>query len=82
MCFIYKSTMNTIGQNYQLFCQTLGEDNNQLNIENIYIIDNRLKYIFAQSNNINNIPIKILVFNYTIYIILEMIDLSKMEKVR
>ena len=82
MCFIYKSTINSISQNYQLYCQTLGQnDNNELVTENINTIDNRLNYILVQSNYINNIPIKILVYNYTIYILLEMVDLSNIKKV-
>ena len=82
MCFIYKSTINSISQNYQLYCQTLGQNNNnELVTENINTIDNRLNYILVQSNYINNIPIKILVYNYTIYILLEMVDLSNIKKV-
>ena len=82
MCFVNKISISLNSQYHQLYCQTLiQENNNQLIIKNIYTIDNELIYVLRQSNYINNIPIKILVYEHTIYILLEMIDSSATKRV-
>ena len=74
MCFIhYVSTSN----NYQLYCQTIVEtdfSNSPLHIDNIIKIEDALHYGLESRNYIKKIPIKIVLYNYSIYILLELDD--------
>ena len=73
MCFI--STMAN-SENQQLYCQTLTE-NNQLYIDEIYLIEDIIEKKTAfvgQSNYIYNTPIKIVINNYSIYVLIELVS--------
>ena len=81
MCFINR-TPTTDKPTYQLFCQSLLKNyNGQLYIEKTTLIENSLEYNLFESNYINNIPIKIVVYKYTIYILVEMTDNFSYKKV-
>ena len=69
MCFV-----NFLETNYQLRCQTFFESNNQLSYDNIYPIDEKLENDIGIDNYINNIPIKIVIYQYTIYILTELVQ--------
>ena len=79
MCFWhYIST----GISSQLKCQIFSENNNQLYNDEIKTIDEKTSYNVGASNYINNIPIKILIYEYTIYILVEMLnELNKKQLV-
>ena len=76
ICFISESSSKL-----QLQCSTFYDNNKQDNqlFNDIKAIDDNLEYMILKSNYINNIPIKILIYKYTIYILAEMSD-SKTQK--
>ena len=71
MCF---SHYKTTDDSSQLKCQIFSEINNQLYIDETKTIDEKMNYNVGESNYNNNIPIKILIYEYTIYILVEMLD--------
>ena len=76
MCFIpFISNLN--GNTYQLICQTLPASNNYEMYEQ-FPIDEKLIYIIGTSNYRNKIPIKILIYKYTIYILIELLDINSL----
>ena len=76
MCFsnFISSSENSDNDYCQLHCQTFNEIKNQLSNDISKQIDDRLDYILAEKNYKNNIPIKILIYKYTIYILVELTD--------
>ena len=67
MCFV-----DILDSKYQLRCQTFLESNSQLFYDSIYPIDEKLDYSISNNNYIDNIPIKIVIYKYTIYILTEL----------
>ena len=78
MCFI---NLDSIFRVYQLHCQILLESNNQIYISELNSINGDLGYTLGMKNYVNNIPIKILINDYTIYVLMELIDSQNKKNV-
>ena len=68
MCF---SNYISNSDSSQLYCQTLIEKNNQLYNDISTQIAEKMIYDVTENNYKNNIPIKILIYKYTIYVLIE-----------
>ena len=78
MCFI---NYDSIYRLHRLFCQILLETSNQVYIDETYVVNGNLGYTLGRKNYLNNIPIKILIYKYTIYVLSEMIDSQNKKNV-
>ena len=67
VCFIYVN-----GRDSTIYCQFFVQKGNEISIDTLYKIGDNAQLFLNRISYVKNIPIKIKVFNYSIYLFLEM----------